>query len=66
MCFLHFDRCFNLYKDFLKQTESSLRKTRHVLEFNSGGHGGNGDDKVEDRNYTKDKDRNLSRDYKWE
>ena len=55
-----------MYKDLLKQTDSSLRETRQVLEVSSGGHGGNGDDKVKDRNYTKDEDRNLSRDQKGE
>ena len=49
-----------------KQTDSYLRETRQVLEVSSSGHGRNGDDKVEDRNYTKDEDRNLSRDQKWE
>ena len=49
-----FDKCANLYKDFLKHSESIPNETRLVSEVSSGVHGGSGVENVEDRYYTKE------------
>ena len=37
-----FDKCFALYKDLLKQFDSTPSETRRVLDVSSGGRGGSG------------------------
>ena len=57
---------FTLYKDFLKQSDSTPSKTRRVWEVSSGGRGGNGGKRVKKSYYNKDGYSKLSRDNKGE
>ena len=49
-----FDNCVTLYKDFLKQYDSTQRETRRFPEVILGRHGGSGGKKVKDCYYIKD------------
>ena len=61
-----FYKCVTLYKDLLKQSDSTTSVTRQVSEVSSGRRGGSGSKKVEDRYYLKDKYSKISCEHKCE
>ena len=61
-----FNKCDTLYKDFLKQFNSTQSETRRVSEVSAGGRGRSGGKNIEDRYYTKDKYSKISRDHRLE